>query len=62
MSDIAITRDDIERVRKIARRKKDEWEGDEVAEHSADMLEDFCDVLLGHSTLNGFLISQDMDT
>lgn len=61
MSDLAISREDVERVQRIAYAKKDEWEGDEAAEQAAGTLIEFCDVLLGRDTVDNFLRSQDME-
>lgn len=61
MSDLSVTRADIERVQEIAYHYKEHvWTADsEVA--SAEILVDFCEVLLGRDTVDGFLCSQDMD-
>lgn len=61
MSDIALTRADIKKVREITYRKRDEWEGDEAAEASANTLLGFINVLLGQDTLDYFLRDQDME-
>lgn len=59
---LSLSTSDVERVREIADRKKEEWEGDEAAEQSANILIEFCDVLLGRDTVDSFLRSQDMDS
>lgn len=62
MSDLAINRAEVERIKKRADELRyGAWEGDEAAESSADILIEFCDVLLGDTTVEGFLRSQDME-
>lgn len=61
MSDLELIREDVVRVRRIADRKRDEWEGDKEAEVSVYTLLGFIDVLLGDATLDWFLRDQDMD-
>lgn len=60
MSDLALTKAEVERVLKIADEKRDEWEGDEEAVSAANILIEFCDVLLGRETVDSFLRGQDM--
>jgi hypothetical protein len=52
---------DIERVQEIAYKKKDlDWADDAAAMAAAEILIEFCDVLLGRTTVDGFLRAQDM--
>lgn len=62
LSDIHITRADVARVQAIAYDKRDEWEGDEEAVSAANILIEFCEVLLGRETVDSFLSGQDMDS
>jgi hypothetical protein len=67
MSDLALTRDDVEKVERAAYRAKDGAEGsgstdeDEIVV-SMEVLIDFCGVLLGRESVDSFLRGQDMDT
>lgn len=62
MSDLALSREDVEKVRRQAQRINDNLvdEGNDDDETCTALVE-FCDVLLGDGTVDGFLRSQDME-
>lgn len=67
MSDLALNRADVEKVRRLARDAQDQCvdsEGevtDTVTHDSMEVLADFTEVLLGRGTVDGFLRAQDME-
>lgn len=64
MSDLAISRTEVERVKAVATRVKEECQDvdDRDGENAMDTLVEFCDVLLGRTTVDSFLRSQDMES
>lgn len=62
MRGVAISRKDVERVQAIAQATQEErgWQGDSEAVASAEILIEFCEVLLGRATVDDFLRTQDM--
>jgi hypothetical protein len=60
---LRVSRADVERVQKIAYKKKDrDWVGDPEALAAAEILIEFCEVLLDRETFDGFLRAQDMES
>ena len=65
MSDLALTKADVEKVKRAAYMVKDRGESEEIddpaTDEQMDLLVEFCNVLLGHGTVDGFLRGQDME-
>lgn len=62
MSDLALNREDVEKVRAAAQSTNDRFVDDTTGDDEACVaIVKFCDVLLGDGTVDGFLRSQDME-
>lgn len=65
MSDLALNREDVEKVRAAAQKTNDRIvdnnHGDCSDDEACTAVIEFCDVLLGLGTVDGFLRAQDME-
>lgn len=62
MSDLALTRADVEKVRAAAQKTNDRFVNESGGDDEACVaVVEFCDLLLGDGTVDGFLRRQDME-